>query len=76
MFKDLPDEENHRKTRMIVEAELRAAIRILGYLIEVYGADGALTVPHQVLGTDRRVNVQSSALDNQIHLTLYRGDRR
>ena len=74
MFKDLPDEENHKKTRMIVESELRAAIRILAYLIEQAG--GEITIPHSVLGVDRRVSVRSSALDRQIHLSCYRGDGR
>lgn len=67
MFKDLEPDDNDRKTRIILEHELRAAIRILGYLAEQHG--GELSVPHSVLGIDYRVRVQSSALSDTIRLT-------
>jgi hypothetical protein len=66
VFKDLPQEENDKRSRMILEHELRAAIRILGYLCEQSG--GVLVVPHRVLGVDYRVSVNSSALDDKITL--------
>ena len=66
MFKDLSDDENHQKTRMILEHELKAAIRIIGYFVEREG--GAVTIPHKVLGTKYVINVYSSATSDKIDL--------
>lgn len=68
MFKDLSPEEDNAKTRLILEHELRAAIRIIGYLLQQHGTSGNMVIPHSVLGTDFRVSVQSRAIDNKITL--------
>lgn len=66
MFKELPEDENHLKTRMILEHELKAAIRIIGFLVEKEG--GKIDIPHSVLGTPYVINVYSSALSDTINL--------
>ena len=66
MFKDLSPEDNEAKTRMILEHELRAAIRIIGWFVERDGGD--INIPHRILGTDYRVRVHSSATSNVINL--------
>lgn len=66
MFKDLSPEDNEEKSRIILEHELRAAIRIIGWFVEQQGGD--INIPHRILGTDYRVRVHSSALSNTINL--------
>lgn len=66
MFNDLPPEENDIKSRMILEHELRAAIRIIGWFVEQQG--GHIEIPHQVLATDYRVSVHSPAGHPKINL--------
>ena len=66
MFKDLSPEDNDTKSRIILEHELRAAIRIIGWFVEREG--GTINIPHRVLGTDYRVQVHSSATSNVINM--------
>lgn len=66
MFRDLSPEDNDAKSRIILEHELRAAIRIIGYFVEQHG--GKIEIPHRILGTDYRVSVRSSATSNVIGL--------
>lgn len=66
MFEGLPPDEADRKARMLLEHELRAAIRIIGYLVDQQG--GETTVPHRVLGLDYSLAVFTSRVDDAIVL--------
>lgn len=61
------EQEDLRSSRMILEHELRAAIRIIGHLVAEEG--GTIKVPHSLLGTDYRVSVHSDSLNDTITLT-------
>lgn len=70
MFQDPVDEDEKARqdrTRIILEHELRAAIRIIGYFVAQAG--GEVKIPHRVLGTDYRLHVYSAATSNLIQIT-------
>lgn len=66
MFKDLSAEDNDEKTRLILEHELKAAIRIIGWFVDQGG--GEVNIPHRVLGTDYRLQVYSKSTSNTINI--------
>jgi hypothetical protein len=66
MLKD-PVSEHPDQSRIILEHELRAAIRIIGYFVAQAG--GEVSIPHRVLGTDYRLKVYSAAASNLIQIT-------
>jgi hypothetical protein len=66
MLQDPLDDDQDR-TKILLQHELRAAIRIIGYFVDQAG--GSVTIPHRVLGVDYRLHVYSAATSNLITIT-------
>jgi hypothetical protein len=71
-----PISDDRAQPPIILQHELRAAIRIIGYFVEQAGGD--VTIPHRVLGTDYRLKVYSAATSNLINITsrIHHDDQR
>lgn len=66
MFDDLLPQDAEQKTSILLSHELKAAIRIIGWFVEKEG--GEIKIPKNILATDYRVSVHSTALSDTIEL--------